>query len=328
MKRIILIIFALITITRVYGNPEPNSNSRLSAKETMETSGEVGLFSEHFIKPRLEALDTEIEMRFSKEMIPYIENYLKTSFGKREFSSLLERCNQYMPIIEKALREAGLPDELKYIPVIESAMKAKSVSKQGAAGLWQFMPVAARCYNMKIGGKGDERLDPHIASERACRMFKDLYEKFGDWSLVLAAYNCGPGRLQQALRRAGVEKGKGDFWSVINYLPAHTRKYLPKFIAVAYVMNYYSEYGVKKVNAEPVVSADTVTDSESNPTIADKGEFKILPAHLEVEIAVAAPTVETRYRVQSTEYEDVPSKEFPNVFIRKRRTEHKRHSSN
>lgn len=225
----------------------------------MESIGKDPGASPETVKARLEALGGEIEMVYNSSVQADIDKYLK--HGRTQLTRLLNLSSYYMPIFERALEEAGLPEALKYLPVIESGLEPRATSSKGAGGLWQFMPVAARGYDMKITSAIDERCDPYISSKRACKMLKDLHDMFGDWGLALAAYNAGPGTVKRAIRRAG--GGKHTFWTLYNYLPAQTRKYVPKFIAMNYVMTYYSEHNIPNVSDANTVAADTVHVKEN-----------------------------------------------------------------
>ncbi|MDE7147872.1 MAG: transglycosylase SLT domain-containing protein, partial [Duncaniella sp.] len=142
-------------------------------------------------------------------------------------------------------------------PVIESAIDPNAVSKAGATGLWQFMPPTAKGLGLEINSLLDQRRDPYLASDAAARYLKQLYEIYNDWSLAIAAYNCGPGNVNKALRRAGGE-GKKDYWEIYNYLPAETRGYVPAFIAANYVMNYYNKHGISPTVIKRHLTTDTV----------------------------------------------------------------------
>ena len=148
--------------------------------------------------------------------------------------------------------------ELKYLPMIESSLDPNAVSKHGAAGLWQFMLATAKGLGMEVNSLVDERRDPYLSSEMAAGYLKGLYESYGDWSLAIAAYNCGPGTLNKALRRAGGNPKAHDFWSIYNYLPEETRGYVPAFIAANYVMNYYPEHNISPVLPTSPLVMDTV----------------------------------------------------------------------
>lgn len=209
--------------------------------------------SEEEIIARLAALPTEIEMPYNSVVKSYIDMY--TQRRKQLVENMLGMSLYYMPIFEQALDRHGLPMELKYLPVIESALNPSAVSKAGATGLWQFMIPTATGLGLEVNTLVDERRDPYASSEAAAVYLKQLHDMFGDWSLAIAAYNCGPGNINKALRRAG--GGKKDFWDIYPLLPAETRGYLPAFIAANYVMNYYNKHNISPALAKK----PTVTDS-------------------------------------------------------------------
>lgn len=250
MKRLFFVLVSLSLIFTAYS--KGNTANTPNFAYTIESYGKDPGATPEEVEQRLQDLNASVEMRYNKEVQKYIDMYMKT--GRKQLTSLLVLSSYYLPIFEDALREAGLPEELKYIPVIESGLNAKATSKHGAGGLWQFMPIAARGYDLKITSAIDERRDPYLSSDRACKMFKDLYDKFGDWSLAIAAYNCGPGTVLKALKRAGGDRSQHTFWTISSYLPAETRKYVPLFIAMNYVMNYYQEHDIPEV---PIVDPFT-----------------------------------------------------------------------
>ena len=182
-------------------------------------------------------------LSYNPEVQKHIDKYVRQ--GRRSTSCLLARASYYNPIFEEALLSYGLPLELKYLPVIESGLNPKAVSGKGAAGLWQLMPATGRQYNLQINTFVDERLDPIKSSYAAARLLADLYKRFGDWSLVLAAYNCGPTRVSNAIEKTG---NNTDFWQIYELLPKETRGYVPAFIAANYVMNCYAEYNISPVS--------------------------------------------------------------------------------
>ncbi|MBD5201087.1 MAG: transglycosylase SLT domain-containing protein [Bacteroidales bacterium] len=212
--------------------------------------------SDAVIMERLASLPTAIDLPFNQIVRSYIDRYTKR--GRAGVAAMLGLSHYYMPIFEQALEEEGLPLELKYLPVIESGLNPNAVSKMGATGLWQFMLSAAKGYNLEVNSLVDERRDPYQSSRAAAAFLKDLYATYGDWSLVIAAYNCGPGNVNKALRRAGGDSSKKDFWTIYPYLPAETRGYVPMFIAATYVMNYYPEHNISPVLATKPLVTDTV----------------------------------------------------------------------
>ena len=223
------------------------------------TEGDV-VVSDEIIIERLKALPNVIEMPYNQVVRSYIEKY--TRDGRAQVPALLGLGLYYNPIFEQALEEQGLPLELKYLPMIESSLDPNAVSKHGAAGLWQFMLATAKGLGMEVNSVIDERRDPYLSSEMAASYLKGLYDAYGDWSLAIAAYNCGPGTLNKAIRRAGGEPKDHNFWSVYNYLPEETRGYVPAFIAVNYVMNYYPEHNISPVLPTAPLVMDTVHVTE------------------------------------------------------------------
>jgi membrane-bound lytic murein transglycosylase D len=168
---------------------------------------------------------------------------------------MLGASNFYMPLFEEALEMYQLPLELKYLPVIESALNPNAVSRVGATGLWQFMITTGKQYGLKVNSLVDERRDPVKASYAAAQYLRDLYKIFGDWNLVIAAYNCGPSNISKAIHRANGEK---DYWRIYPYLPKETRGYVPAFIAANYIMTYYSQHNICPMTTRLPAKSDTV----------------------------------------------------------------------
>lgn len=210
--------------------------------------------TEQEIIERLAAMPTEIEMPYNSIVKSYIDMY--TQRRRQLVENMLGLSLYYMPIFEQALDRHGLPMELKYLPVIESALNPSAVSKAGATGLWQFMIPTATGLGLEVSTLVDQRRDPYASSEAAAIYLKQLYEMFGDWSLAIAAYNCGPGNINKALRRAG--GGKKDFWEIYPILPAETRSYVPAFIAANYVMTYYGKHNISPALARKPIVTDSV----------------------------------------------------------------------
>lgn len=202
---------------------------------------------------RLYSLPTEMELVYNPVVRSYIDLY--TGRRKSGVEIFLGKANYYFPIFEKELDKHGLPLELKYLPVIESALNPTIVSRAGATGLWQFMLGTAKMYDLEINSLVDERRDPLKSTEAAVRYLKDLYNIYDDWTLVIAAYNCGPGNVNKAIKRSG---GAKDYWEIYNYLPKETRGYVPAFIATAYIMNYYKEHDICAYEYKYTVSTDTI----------------------------------------------------------------------
>ena len=202
---------------------------------------------------RLKRLPTIIEMPYNDVVQKFIDRY--SGKLRRSVSFMLGASNFYMPIFEEALEAYNLPLELKYLPVIESALNPNAVSRVGATGLWQFMLPTGKRYGLEVNTLVDERRDPVKASYAAAHYLSDLYKIFDDWSLVIAAYNCGPSTVNKAIHRS---KGNADYWSIYPYLPKETRGYVPAFIAANYIMNYYCDHNICPMVTELPVKTDTV----------------------------------------------------------------------
>lgn len=217
---------------------DPNVNPTFTAEEYQE---------------RLRRLPVVMEMPYNNVVQKFIDQY--SGRLRRSVSFMLGAGNFYVPIFEEALDYYGLPLELKYLPVIESALDPKAKSHAGAVGLWQFMLATAKRYDLTVNSLIDERQDPYKATWAAARYLRDLYKIFGDWNLVIAAYNCGPSNINKAIHRAG---GAKDYWTIYPYLPQETRGYVPAFIAANYIMNYYCEHNICPMKTKYPVTTDTV----------------------------------------------------------------------
>ena len=221
---------------------------------------------------RLYRMPCVMEMAYNDVVQKFIDRY--SGRLRRSISYMLGASNFYMPIFEEALEMYQLPLELKYLPIIESALNPKAVSRVGAAGLWQFMPATGKQYGLKLNSLVDERRDPVLASQAAARYLRDLYKIFGDWNLVIAAYNCGPENINKAIRRANNTtslKGENgeplpvvkDYWHIYPYLPRETRGYVPAFIAANYIMTYYSLHNICPMMTRLPAKSDTVMVSRN-----------------------------------------------------------------
>ena len=233
--------------SKTYLKPDDDCNYR---DENREYPKEVYI-------DRLKRLPNVMEMPYNDIVQKFIDRY--TGKLRHSVSYMLGASNFYIPIFEEALEAYGLPLELKYLPVIESALNPKATSRVGAAGLWQFMVTTGKQYGLEINSLIDERRDPIKSSYAAARYLKDLYNIFGDWSLVIAAYNCGPENINKAIHRAD---GQADYWKIYPYLPRETRGYVPAFIAANYVMNYYCEHNICPMRTTLPAKTDTVVVSK------------------------------------------------------------------
>ena len=202
---------------------------------------------------RLRRMPTVMEMGYNDIVQRFIDRYMGRL--RHSVSFMLGAANFYVPIFEEALEAYQVPLELKYLPVIESALNPKAVSRVGATGLWQFMLGTGKQYGLEVNSLVDERRDPVRASYAAARYLRDLYRIFGDWNLVIAAYNCGPGNINKAIHRSG---GLKDYWQLYPYLPAETRGYVPAFIAANYAMTYYCEHNICPMSTRLPLQTDTI----------------------------------------------------------------------
>lgn len=209
---------------------------------------------EDTIIPKISDSIAELKLSEIQSIIPLTYNSIVQDFinlytlkRRKQVSVMLGLADEYFPVFEKELDAAGLPLELRYIPVIESALNKLAVSRAGATGMWQFMYPTAKLYKLKVNSYVDERRDPYLSTVAAVKFLKEMYGIYYDWQLVIAAYNCGPGNVNKAIRRSG---GKTNFWEIYNYLPRETRGYVPAFIAANYVFNYHQAYNISKLPIE------------------------------------------------------------------------------
>ena len=208
------------------------------------------------LKKRLHKLD--VQSPFVIEYNPALENVIKSFLKNRakSFERQMAIAEYYFPLFEEKLSKYNLPLEIKYLAIVESALQPKAKSKVGAGGLWQFMPATGKQYKLDITTYVDERHDPIKSTEAACHYMMNMYEIFGDWSLVLASYNCGPGNVSKAIRRSG---GKTDYWEIRKFLPQETANYLPAFLATMYIYEFKKEHGLVPHKAEmKYAETDTV----------------------------------------------------------------------
>ena len=202
-------------------------------------TNDIPTYPADVIQYRLNRMESPIPMEYNQYVKGYIDLY---SIRKKKLTThILTWSQYYFPLFEQILDQQGLPLEFKYLAVIESALNPHAQSWCGATGLWQFMYGTGLMYGLKINSFVDERKDPIKATYAACQYFKDMYALYGDWLLVIAAYNCGPGNVNRAIRKSG---GHYNFWKIMPYLPVETRGYVPAFIGASYVMNYHKEHNL------------------------------------------------------------------------------------
>ena len=230
----------------------------LSADDLECIRGQNVIFHDTVYANRLYRMPTVMELSYNQVVKSYIEMY--SSRRREQVSYMLALGEYYFPMFEEALDRHGLPLELKYLPVIESALNPIAVSRAGATGLWQFMLRTGKSYGLEVNSLVDERRDPYKSTDAAVKYLKDLYTIYGDWNLVIAAYNCGPGNVNKAIARSG---GKRDYWEIYYRLPKETRGYVPAFIAANYIMNHYVDHNICPVhNYGSSLTLDTIHVSE------------------------------------------------------------------
>ncbi|HHP7242084.1 MAG TPA: transglycosylase SLT domain-containing protein [Cyclobacteriaceae bacterium] len=232
----------------------------LSAQEFKSKEDSLKYYNEfipetHYeeIEDRMSCLSTTIPLNFNDRVRSFIDYFV---IRNRAYTrGILKRKSYYFPIFEEILKKYDLPDELKYLSIIESGLNPNAISWASAAGLWQFIPSTGRLYGLDKDWYIDERMDPYKSTEAACKYLKSLYRSFGDWELALAAYNSGPGKVRRAIRRSGYKK---SFWEIYWYLPRETRSYVPQFVAMIYVLNYADYHNFYGVDEEFMMDTDTI----------------------------------------------------------------------
>lgn len=207
---------------------------------------------DRMIEARLNTIQNKMPLIYNNKVRGFIDYFCVRN--KNYLFTMERRKNLYFPIFEEALKRWGLPDELKYLPIVESGLNPMAISRAGAAGPWQFMPASGREFGLIVTDYIDERLDIYKSTEAACKFFTRLYRSFGDWDLCLASYNSGPGTVKRAIRQSG----RNTFWSIYDYLPKETRSYVPQFVAVTYGMNYLKEYNIVADSVLYPMETDTI----------------------------------------------------------------------
>lgn len=222
-----------------------------------ELKKEIDGYSEDYtydlVEDRLSCIQQDVPLEFNEKVYSFINYFVVKN---REYTqSVIAKSSLYFPIIEKYLAKYNLPDELKYLAIVESGLNPQAISRAGAGGLWQFMPYTGRSYKLHQDWYIDERFDPDLATEAACKYLSQLYNMFGDWELALAAYNSGPGNVRRAIRRSGYKK---NFWEIYRFLPRETRSYVPQFVAVTYAFKYAEEHNLNTNDAQYLMASDTI----------------------------------------------------------------------
>jgi membrane-bound lytic murein transglycosylase D len=249
------LLFSLIAKSQITGAYQPAYDfKQIDSLAKVDQGSPTSLkIDPSLIKDRLTKIENEIPLNYNFVTHQFVEIFAfrKASFTKK----MLERKDVYFPIYEKYLKKYDLPEELKYLSLIESGLENKAISNKGAGGLWQFMPSTARGgFGLRVDQYVDERFDAERATEAACKYLKQLYTIFGDWHLALAAYNTGPGNVKRAIRKCGAS----DFWGIYACLPKETRAYVPQFIAMNYMMNFHWDHSIQPENWMIEIPKDSI----------------------------------------------------------------------
>ncbi len=222
--------------------------------EDMDVEVDVKSIPDSVLSRRLMDLVSPINLPYNSIVKSYISLYINQKYGT--INRIMSLSQYYFPAIEDELIKNGLPIELRMMPVIESALSATAISKAGAKGLWQFMPSTGKSYGLEVNSLVDERCDPEASTIAACKFMRDLYNIYNDWSLAIAAYNCGPGNVNKALARAGLKRG--TFWDIYYFLPRETRGYVPAFVGATYAYAYHQLHGIEFQESPLPLATDTI----------------------------------------------------------------------
>ena len=247
MKNIILRLFLASVACFLSLNPKAFSQeSRLSNSGQLEVVMPnyhyeyIPDFTYEEVAGRIEKMELEMDFELNDRVFSFIQYF--TVRNRNYLKMVLARKEQYFPMYEETMKDYGMPVEIQNLSIIESGLDPKIKSRVGAMGLWQFMPATGRQYGMQVNLDVDERMDPEKSTEAAAKYLKVLYKMFGDWEVALAAYNCGPGNVQKAIRKSG---GKKTFWGIYEFLPRETRNYVPQFQAMLYILNHLEEHNLR-----------------------------------------------------------------------------------
>jgi len=209
------------------------------------------------VADRMACLEREVPLNFNERVLAFIDYF---SLKDRDYTrGIVKKKDLYFPIFSAALAKYDMPDELKYLSIVESGLRPQAISRANAVGLWQFISSTGKMYGLSNNWYIDERMDPYEATDAACRHLTDLYRMFDSWELALAAYNCGPDNVRKAIRRSGYKK---EFWDIYRYLPRETRSYVPQYVAITYLFNHLDEHGFSEVSEQFYPELDTIKISQ------------------------------------------------------------------
>ena len=229
----------------------------LAQEVTFEQYDHVPDVTYEEMEDRIACLESTVPLHFNQRIKDFIDYF---TIRNRDYTrDIVSKKDVYFPIFEKYLEKYELPDELKYLAIVESGLRPNAISRANAVGLWQFISSTGRIYGLRGNWYVDDRMDPFEATDAACRHLKDLYNMFGSWELALAAYNCGPGNVRRAIRRSDYRR---NFWEIYRYLPRETRSYVPQFVAMVYVMNNYDLHNLFPEQEQYLPDFDTVMVSQ------------------------------------------------------------------
>lgn len=267
MKIIVRFVYTcLLALTGFSAVAQQQQKLMLTDTVSVPVLNEVPTFYNYnyIYKARLDSIQKMVPLTYNE----FVQNYIDIYAGRKDMmGKMLGLSGYYFPIFEKALKSYNIPEEIKYLPIIESSMNPHAVSRVGATGLWQFMFATAKGYGLSMDNFVDERKDPIQASYAAAAYFRDAYEELGDWLLAIAAYNCGMGNVKRAIAKADSR----DFWEIRRFLPLETRNYVPAFIAAVYMMNYSDSHQIKSQKSPFLKATDTIQVNRfvSLPSLAE-----------------------------------------------------------
>jgi membrane-bound lytic murein transglycosylase D len=308
MKKLFTVTICVLLVTIVKASTlflADNADKNITTPgDTLVVTRPAGYYANSIYKLRLDSIQKDVQLDHNDYVQSYIDIY---SRHKDEMGKVLGLAKYYFPIYEKAFREAGIPDEIKYLSIVESKLDPTAVSRAGATGPWQFMAATAKQYGLSMNSYVDDRRDPVQASYAAAAYIKDAYMEFGDWLLAIASYNCGKSTVERAVSKAGAL----DFWAIRDLLPAETRNYVPAFIGVAYVMNYARKHDIAPQAWRYESKTDTIMVNRfvslsnlSKALNVELGHLAILNPAYTRQIINGTPTAPRRLVIPGTAHEN------------------------